>query len=307
MRDFPAAFKFRISQKTKEYRFVVGIVLDVDSIYLTSHGDIDDVPGTVINGVLAEPVIQSQRLRPDEARAEIGSATFTIIDVASQFTDEVRERLADSVGLRGVRVRFYFGFAGDAFDDLELIGTQKIVAVEYQDGRYSIECADIQRTMRENIFEPISTTLSATLTAGDTTIQVSDATAFEMVYHSESFTDAPLSTLLAAMRRAIERAGGAVHTSTPVERVTMADGRVTGVQVAGRVVPFSRVVITDGPLPRALPRRSSHRTLRPGRRAPPTRAPGTSGPTGRRSPSPRPAVRTRPRGRGRGSGSGARR
>lgn len=194
MRDYPPSFKAFVQRKTKEYRFVVGIILDVDSIYLTSHSDVADVPGTVINGVLAEPIITSQRLRPDEARAEIGTATFTIVDLAQQFTDEVRERLSDSVGLRGVPVRFYFGFAGGAFADLQLVGTQKIAAVEYHDGRYSVECADIQRTMRADIFDPVSTTLSATLTAGDTTIQVSDTSAFEMVYHGESYTDAPLGT-----------------------------------------------------------------------------------------------------------------
>jgi hypothetical protein len=192
--DTPSFAAKRVSRQ-KEYRFVVGIILDVDSIYVTSHADISGVPGTVINGVLRETIITSQRLKPDDARAEIGTATFSLVDKARQFTEEVRERLADRVGLRGKECRFYVGFAGDSFANLMRVGTQIIVDSNYLNGAYSIECADIQRALRQNIFDPVVTTLSSTLTAGDTTINATDNSAFEMVFHGASYTDAPSTTV----------------------------------------------------------------------------------------------------------------
>lgn len=56
------------------------------------------------------------------------------------------------------------------------------------------------------------------------------------------------STLLEALRRAIEHRGGEVRLQAPVSRVVIEDGRVTGVQVQGQVLPFDRVISTV-PLP----------------------------------------------------------
>lgn len=195
MRIDTPTFSAGRTSKTKEYRFVVGIIFDVDSIYITSHGDISGVPGTVIQGCLQQPVITSQRLIPDQARAEIGSASFNILDKASQFTDEVRERLNDGAGLRYKEVRFYAGFAGNTFSQLMRVGTQLVTGADYINGQYLIECADIQRAMRKDIFVQKLTTLASTLTAGDSTITLTDASAFTMVFHGASYSDAPNTTV----------------------------------------------------------------------------------------------------------------
>lgn len=195
MRIDSARFAAKLKGKSKDYRFVVGIILDVDSIYLTSHSDISGVPGTVINSVLREPIISSQRLNPDEARAEIGTASFSILDKAKQFTDEVRERLNDRVGMRGKECRFYIGYAGDSFSDMMRTGTQILVDIVYDKGAYAVECADIQRALRQEIMVPVVTTLASTVTAGDTTIAATDSAAFQMVYHGDSYTDAPNTTV----------------------------------------------------------------------------------------------------------------
>lgn len=195
MRQDTPAFASKLRAKSKEYRFVVGIILDVDSIYLTSHGDISGVPGTVLNGVLREPIITSQKLKPDDARAEIGTASFSVLDKAKQFTEEVRERLQDNVGLRGKECRFFIGFKGDSFASMMRVGTQIIVDANVLNGVYSIECADIQRALRQDIFDPIVTTLASTVTAGDTTINATDNSEFQRVFHGSSYTDAPSSTV----------------------------------------------------------------------------------------------------------------
>lgn len=55
-------------------------------------------------------------------------------------------------------------------------------------------------------------------------------------------------TLLAALKDAIERQGGVIRLSSPVERVVMEHGVVKGVQVKGQIVNFDKVISTI-PLP----------------------------------------------------------
>ena len=56
------------------------------------------------------------------------------------------------------------------------------------------------------------------------------------------------STLLQAMKAAIETHGGEIRLKSPVVKVVIEDGKVTGVQVAGQLEPFDKVVSTV-PLP----------------------------------------------------------
>jgi protoporphyrinogen oxidase len=57
------------------------------------------------------------------------------------------------------------------------------------------------------------------------------------------------ATLLSAMRDYIERRGGKIHTSTPVEQVVIERGHVTGLRIRSHHVPFQRVVVTmQGPV-----------------------------------------------------------
>ena len=56
------------------------------------------------------------------------------------------------------------------------------------------------------------------------------------------------TTLLHAMKQDIARRGGVIHLSRPVQRVIMADGRVTGVQTADGIESFDKVISTV-PLP----------------------------------------------------------
>lgn len=57
------------------------------------------------------------------------------------------------------------------------------------------------------------------------------------------------ATLLTAMTKWIEEAGGRIHLRCPVEEVVIQQGRAVGLRVAGEVRPFSRVVMTmQGPI-----------------------------------------------------------
>jgi len=59
--------------------------------------------------------------------------------------------------------------------------------------------------------------------------------------------------LVQALKLAAERAGVRIHEHAPVERLLTANGRVTGVQVAGAEVPAEVVVHAAGPWSRELP------------------------------------------------------
>src|SRR6185312_7951356 len=110
MRSDPIQFALANTSADRRPRFVIKIEYPVASIYLTSHDDITGVPGDVIAGVVEKPSSVSQRLYPDEGRSDIGSFSFTVVDVSSAFTESLRSQLADNgYGIRGKRVLFYIG------------------------------------------------------------------------------------------------------------------------------------------------------------------------------------------------------
>lgn len=221
MRSDPVAFASQNEAPSKKPRFVIQIEYDVESIYLTSHTGISGVPGIVMENVLRKPSAVSQRIVPDEGRSEIGSFTFSLVDLNSIFTEEIREKLGDGKGLRGKKVRFWVGYARFAppegggfgsggfgeggfgegaegtpgpesvFSEFQLFQTQIITGVSCDQGLYDIKCADITREQRENIFEPKTTTLRDTLAVGATTVAVYSTVGFQPVYHGPSYSDGP--------------------------------------------------------------------------------------------------------------------
>lgn len=175
----------------KRARFVVMIEFDVGSIYFTSHDDIAGVPGIVVQGVLQDISATSQRIVPDEGRSEIGSMSFSLVDRSSAVTNEFRAKLASSRGLRSKTVRLYRGFEGFAWSEFSLFQTQSIRSAEYDFGAYKIECSDITREQRKEIFAPKVTTLRLSCTDTDTTISVYDTSEFLAVLHGAAWADGP--------------------------------------------------------------------------------------------------------------------
>ena len=195
MRSDSAAFTALNGAPAKEPRFVIKIEFSSSSLYLTSHADITGVPATVLVGGVQEPFIASQKLNPDEARAEIGSASFRVVDLASGFTNAVRSKLAAGEGLRKKLVRFYLGYVGQDFAEFVLVGTQQITSASYDKGSYQIDCADIQRSARKDVFDLKTTNLTSSISETDTTIYVNNTAGFTRVYHGTSYSDAPSTTV----------------------------------------------------------------------------------------------------------------
>lgn len=176
-------------------RVIVRIEFPTATVYCTSHDDISGIPGVVVNNVLQKPSAVSQRLVPDEGRSEIGTFSFTVVDLQGTFTDAIRAHWFDQEGLRDREVQFYIGYEGYAFSDFQLFTTQTVVSDEYKSGVYTVQCRDITRIQNKEVFKPVATTLRQSVTATDTTIPVGDTTDFEMIAHGTSFTDAPSSTV----------------------------------------------------------------------------------------------------------------
>lgn len=195
MRYDNARFASADRAQDKRPQFVVNIVFDVGSLYFTSHTGISGVPGTVLDGVLEAVEAVSQRIVPDEGRSEIGAMSFRLVDRNSAITTEFRSKLNSSRGLRGKTVRLYRGYEGFAFSEFALFQTQVVRDVEYDFGAYSVECSDITREQRKDVFEPKATTLRLSCTDIETTISVYDTTAFLAVEHGTSWSDAPSATV----------------------------------------------------------------------------------------------------------------
>ena len=220
MRSDPVAFAFQNEAQTKRPRFVIEIEFDVESIYMTSHTGISGIPGIVMENVLQKPSAVSQRIVPDEGRSEIGSFSFSLVDLDSVFTEEIRRKLQDGVGLRRRKVRFWVGYAKFAsedsggfgeggfgeggfgegepsagpdavFSEFQLFQTQIVTGTSYENGVYSVTCSDITREQRQDIFDPKKTTLRDSVTATSTTIPVYSTVGFQPVYHGTSYSDGP--------------------------------------------------------------------------------------------------------------------
>lgn len=195
MRNDSLAFKTLNEAPGKSPRFVVIIVFDVASIAVTSHSDITSVPGIVLADCLKSPSAISQRIVPDEGRSEIGTFSFDIVDLNSDFTDEVRAKLAAGKGLRNKTVQLWCGFKGQDFSLFQLFQTQIVSGCEYDAGVYRVTCEDITRFQREDIFDVKSTTLAVTMSATDTSMTVASTQALVSVRHSAAWADAPSSTV----------------------------------------------------------------------------------------------------------------
>lgn len=191
MRQDSTAFRLANTARDRRPRFVISILFDVGSVYCTSHTGIAGVPGIVLQRCVQSPSAVSQRLVPDEGRAEIGALDFEIVDLGSEFTDELRAKLDSGRGLRNRTVQMWKGYEGQPFSEFVLDATQIVVDCEYSSGVYSVRCQDITRAQRKDIFEPKKTTLRASVSATDTTIPVYVTSEFLAIQHGSSWSDAP--------------------------------------------------------------------------------------------------------------------
>ncbi len=180
MRTHNSAFGSLNTETVREPRFVIEFDFGgEDYHYFTSH-PIDGLSGAnVTDGVLTRVDSTSQKLDPDKANSKIGSMTVRIADEG--LTELQQAKLSDDKGLRNKRVRYYAGFAELSWSSFTLVQTQLIQGASYKEQEYTFKCADIQRQMRDDIFVLKETTLSASLAADDTEIEVYSVNGLKLV------------------------------------------------------------------------------------------------------------------------------
>lgn len=191
MKSSSPAFDVAHSSPNKELRLVVKIDFPTP-VYFTSHSDITISGATVFPSSLYRTSSTSAKLNPDEARTEIGTISFELIDKDGAITDHFRNELNNDNGLKGQFVELYTGYAGLPFEDYRLEQTQIIdKSLTHDGGSYKVQCRDIQREMRKDIFDLAKTRLSATVEKGASTISVYDTNGFEANPHGSSYGDQP--------------------------------------------------------------------------------------------------------------------
>lgn len=202
MRNDPPVYVIANEIPNKEPRYTIEIARNLSStefFYITSHEDSttpdgsDTIPGVVETRGISST---SQQLNPDEGRATIGRLTIRAVDVGGELTEEFHE--LDS--LRGRRVRVYMGYALQdggltAWEDYTLAQTQIIDSVKFDRGAYVLQCSDVQRSARNDIFDLAETTLAQSISLGDTVVEVYDTSKFQMLSHGPSYSDAPNQTV----------------------------------------------------------------------------------------------------------------
>lgn len=193
----------------KDSRFIIVQSLDdadADLLYMPSHPDVA-LPGggTVFAGLVEGISATSQKLNPDQGRAEIGSINYNIVDADAQLTNHLSIKYGFGYSIYGKRTQVLFGYKGFTSAQYTLVQTQQVSSNEYLDGVYSIGCHDIQRAMRKDIFEPKKTKITIPILESDTVdgagspipfvLAVSSTAAFELVEHGNSYSDAPNQTV----------------------------------------------------------------------------------------------------------------
>ena len=192
MRDTPNTnFAFFNASLHKGLRLVLKINFPTP-LYLASHDDIPNIPAGALPHTIKNVSSTSQRLNPDAGRSEIGSIRLEIVDKDGGVSTRFNTEEAAGNGLTGRQVELYRGGEGMDWSDFRLEQTQQITqSVAYDKGGYKIQCADIQRAMRSDIFDTAKTALSADFLQGASTLNVFDTSDFEACSHVASFGDQP--------------------------------------------------------------------------------------------------------------------
>lgn len=196
MRSDNANYTARNIEPSKDPRYTVELAFDFDNTdlhYFTSHADAQiPVAATSTASSIATGGISgtSQKIKPDKGLASIGNIRVKLVDDGEVISDLFNTKLDIGEGLRGKRVRVYTSFVDEVWNDYVLVQTQIIDRVNYLNGIYTLDCSDIQRSERKDIFDLAKTTLSSAMTETLLLVPVYSVTGFETLQHGTSYSDA---------------------------------------------------------------------------------------------------------------------
>ena len=201
MRNDPFEFQNWILGRALEPRFVIQFLYTLSSPSFTSHSSLTNVPGVVLQNTVVSVSSVSASFQPEEGRSSIGNVTIKLQDTGSPstLTETLRDQLQDnSEGLRNREVRIWVGF-NDDWDRQEFwVRAQTVYVRSFQanpDGSYTVSCSDKSALLRGNVFDQKITQLNEQLGASETTITVRDASEFQTIAHTSTFSDSPSATV----------------------------------------------------------------------------------------------------------------
>ena len=203
MRDYNDNYSDKLVYSVKKPESVIQIAFDdaeTDLIYLRTSANAP-VPGgaTVYTILTKDPTSITQKIDPLKGTATIGHSSFSVIDPGGTLTTKINDKLGSSKGLRGKLARFYRGYEGLAWSDMEPRVTQIVKSVSFdpKTGEYKFSCEDIQRSLKKDIFEIDTCELSKAVTATQTHIPVTIPTTssvFNEVEHDNAYLERPGET-----------------------------------------------------------------------------------------------------------------
>lgn len=204
--DLPQTYLDAAASERHHLRLVVEIAFDASNrLYFTSHSDIKNIPGTVVYNSVKGLSATTQKLNMIAGRAEIGEMNFELVDKNRYVTDLLRAQSNAGRGVNGCTVRLYKArkvgvTPPDFLTDFGVFGTQEIAKdLKCDGGRYKVQCQDVQRNLKPEIFNPAKTRLAANFMKGASTLTVYQTADFEFCPHGPSFTDTP-GTLAAPVK-----------------------------------------------------------------------------------------------------------
>jgi len=203
MRIDSAGFAQINSLPERNPRFVIQVDFQGSpetEMWLTSHADCKvpdtvDTDNDVFYRYLGNISSTSQKLDPIKALSTIGTINFDVVDYNENITARIKQEYDSYNGLRERTVRVYVGEEGLDWDDYILVTTQIINKVSLEGGMYSFDCADVQRTIRKEIFDPELTNLLYNMDAEQTAFNVYDTSDFQTLVHGASYSVLPNETV----------------------------------------------------------------------------------------------------------------
>jgi len=190
------AAKFEAVTKKKRYSVRIDFEDDnSDPVWLLSHADSAYPPGAVVlPSTFKDASTIKQRMK---TISSIGGVTVEAVDTGAQVTEKFREKYGQGKGLSTKRVRVYDGFHGQSFDDYEIQSTNTIGTLSFKLGLYKLFAEDVQRLANDaEIFIPVETRLSRTLSETETGRVYVFETGIELNPHGASYSDAPNKDVL---------------------------------------------------------------------------------------------------------------
>jgi hypothetical protein len=198
MRTFNDGFlEAIVNADSIDIRFTIEVQWDeagTELVYFLSHSDSGSPMGaTTIHSIHSISSV-SQSLNNRYAIAEIGSLNFMLADVGDAITTELASRFGADLTAVKKKCTVYMGTKDLAWADYEPVDTWFIDDIDHTGPGYQFRASDVQRLLRQKIFTPDKSRLSASMTATQTHIPLTlalSSTKFPAITHDSSYTYNP--------------------------------------------------------------------------------------------------------------------